>query len=69
MNHLRNFKSELKLISSKMSMMVSKYAESGDVLLIDKLFGQMSIDVICKIAFQYDLRALDESARFLVSLL
>ena len=31
------------------------------------MFGQVAIDVICSVAFQYDLHALETSGSFLVS--
>ena len=33
-------------------------------VLIDKLFGQLAMDAICKVAFQYDLHGLDDSPTF-----
>ena len=54
------------MINRAIDQLKSCCAQSPAVIPIDVLFGQLTIDVICNIAFQMDIHALKNSAMFQV---
>lgn len=66
MNNLRHFQDEVAKVVNKACAIVDKAAESDSILNIDVIFGQLTIDVICEVAFQLDIKALDNSKIFQV---
>ncbi len=59
MSNVRHFQSEMRVMAEKLSSRLLQAAEAGSVLEIDTLFGQLAVDVICSVGFQYDMRAMD----------
>lgn len=61
-------KTKLEVINgfvSKLSNKLRVLAQNADNSIeMDKLFGQLTVDIICKVAFQLDLNALDDSNTF-----
>ena len=51
-------------LSEQMALLLSEAADAGCVIQIDDLFSRLTIGIICKIAFQYDLNALDDSETY-----
>ena len=62
MNVLRKESDFIRLLCCKLCVVLDQAAESGAVVEMDKLFGQLTIDVICEIAFQFDINAIENSA-------
>ncbi len=64
-NSLRHFQDVLKELTSKLITKLNERIQKGEageaVVEMDVLFGQMTIDVICSLAFNYDVKALDDS--------
>jgi hypothetical protein len=56
----------VKKLSAKLCDILDVTAKSGSVVQIDTLFGKLAFDVICEVAFQTHVGALDESADFKV---
>ncbi len=63
-NNLRNFQKQIKLLGEKLCARLSDAAAAHSVVELDRLFGQLAVDVICSVAFQYDMCALDNSQVF-----
>lgn len=61
MLQLKVFQDQLKLLTSKLIALLKKSAENKTVMELDKVFGQVTVDVICSIAFQYDVQAMEDS--------
>jgi cytochrome P450 len=60
-------KSQSDIITSlclKLSSKLELYADSNKPINIDHFFGQLTIDVICNVAFQMDINALGDSDEF-----
>jgi hypothetical protein len=58
-SNVRHFQSEMRAMSQNLSSRLLRAAEIGSVLEIDTLFGQLAVDVICNVGFQYDMHALN----------
>ena len=66
--NLRNYETDMNGLVTKLCDNLDAAASvdgaGGQPVQIDKLFGQLAMDAICKIAFQYDLNGLDDSLTF-----
>ena len=49
------------------SVLINKSREKEVPIKIDVLFGQLTVDVICKVGFGIDIKALEDSAIFRVN--
>lgn len=58
---LKQFQERMRLLSKKLCDALRENAERKSVVRADYLFGQMTVDVICSLAFQYDLNAMENS--------
>ena len=54
----------VKNLCLKVCNVLDTAAERREVVEIDKLFGQLTVDVICEVAFQLDIGALEDSEEF-----
>ena len=64
--NLRNYEADMNGLVTKLCDNLDAVAASGgtESVEIDRLFGQLAMDAICKIAFQYDLNGLNDSPTF-----
>ena len=64
--NLRNYEADMNGLVTKLCDNLDAVAASGgtESVEIDRLFGQLAMDAICKIAFQYDLNGLSDSPTF-----
>ena len=64
--NLRNYEADMNALVTKLCDNLDAVAASGgtESVEIDRLFGQLAMDAICKIAFQYNLNGLDDSPTF-----
>ena len=58
---LRHFDKIIFKYVSKMSSILEIEAKSENIVKVDKLFGKMTIDIICGVAFAFEINALDNS--------
>eukprot|EP01034_Spumella_vulgaris_P025005 gene25005-31408_t len=63
-NNLRNFNKEVQVLSAKLISHLERLSVNRTPVEIDTLFGQLTIDVICSVAFQYDISAMENSQEF-----
>ena len=63
---LRSFQDAIKALTDQLVDILAKKAPS--VVKMDVLFGQLTIDVICKVGFGLDIHALQDSPLFQVIL-
>ena len=61
---LRRFENDVKALVSVLNEKIRSYVLTGVAVEIDKLFGQLTMDAICRIAFAYELHALEDSSEF-----
>lgn len=61
---VRSFESDVNSLVSKLCGIIGSAADASKPLQIDRLFGQLAMDAICRMAFTYELSALDDSAEF-----
>ncbi len=67
-NSLRNFHDIMRSLTDKMvTVLKTATKQSSKPIELDVLFGQMTMDVICNVAFGFDIKALDTSPLFMVS--
>ena len=59
---LREFQDTIRKFSLRMCEELGAQADAGEVVPIDELFGRLTVDVIGKLGFQYELGALEGSA-------
>lgn len=59
---LKQFNERLHLLSKKLLESLKDCSEKKSAVELDLLFGQLTVDVICSLAFQYDLHAMENSA-------
>jgi len=64
MNNVSKFGSIIKAKSSEMCSILKESANSAEVVQIDLLFGKLVLDIICKVAFDFELDALSNSTMF-----
>jgi len=65
MQSLQYFQQTIKLLVDRATdELKSCCSKSPGVIPIDVLFGQLTIDVICNVAFQMDIKALKNSELF-----
>ena len=58
----------VKKLSAKLCSYLDTAAKENKVVKMDVIFGQLAFDVICEVAFQIDVGALDNSTEFQVIL-
>ena len=46
---------------SKLISILEEEAKNEKIVKIDKLFGKMTLDIICEVAFSFEMNALDNS--------
>ena len=64
---LRIFQDKMIMLTQRMSQKIEDLAQnSSNLIELDMIFGQMTIDVICMMAFGIDFKAMDNSAIFQV---
>eukprot|EP01038_Epipyxis_sp_PR26KG_P004041 gene4041-5783_t len=61
---LRSFQNEVVEKSLRLCSILNEHCCSKQPVEIDKLFGKLTIDIICNIAFQLDIDALGDSETF-----
>ena len=67
MSFLRHFNEVIRgLVEEVVGIMDQKIADGKVPVQVDVLFGQLTIDVICKVGFGMDINALKGSALFQV---
>lgn len=52
------------MLSAKVADVIAQAAAEGSLIDVDELFSKLTMDIICKVAFQYDLQALSDSDEF-----
>ena len=64
--NLRNYEADMNGLVTKLCDNLDAVAASGgtESVEIDRLFGHLAMDAICKIAFQYELNGLTDSPTF-----
>ena len=67
MSFLRHFNEVIRrLVAEVVDIIDQKIADGNVPIQVDVLFGQLTIDVICKVGFGMDINALKGSALFQV---
>ena len=61
---LRTFEDILKELTTKMILKFEELSKTTGIIEVDKVFGQLTLDVICRVAFGYDMNALDDTQLF-----
>ena len=61
---VHNYEQQVIALCSTLLDKLTLLADSSEAVAIDKLFGQLTVDVICQVAFQMDISALHDSAEF-----
>ena len=61
---LRAFSSDVKVLVDRLCQKVDAVAQLQGTVAMDTLFGQLAMDAVCRIAFSYDLNALQDSEEF-----
>lgn len=61
MTQLKSCQEQLKLLTAKLISSLRESAEKGEAIGIDRIFGQVTVDVICSVGFQYDMHAMEDS--------
>jgi cytochrome P450 len=61
---LQKFNGAVKGLVDRLCEKISVAARASQVIELDKLLGQLAMDAICRVAFSYDLHALDDSDEF-----
>jgi hypothetical protein len=65
-SNLRKFKNIITSAGERVCAKLDQAAESGQPVEIDMIFGQMAIDVICEVGFDFKLGALNDPSKFQV---
>lgn len=63
---LRFFQDTIKVLTSQLVDILIKKSANEQAIKMDVLFGRLTIDVICKVGFDLDIHALEDSALFQV---
>ena len=67
MNNLRCSVEYIQVLCAKLTEILDCKVKDKSIVEIDKLFGQLTVDVICEVAFQLNINALSDATAFQVS--
>lgn len=63
---IMNYIPEIKTLSNKVCDILIENSKINQLFDMEEIFRRFSLDVICKVLFQYDLEALDDSIEYQV---
>lgn len=62
--NLKLYHETIQNVVSDLCIKLQQLAEMEEIVEIDTLFGQMTVDIICEVAFQYKIDALKDSEAY-----
>lgn len=65
-NRLRTQESIVTAVVSRLCKKLDEVADGDNSVEVDLLFSQMTVDIICEVAFQYSIEALEGSELYTV---